>query len=129
MPPAETPRILLVDDEPSITDVVKMVLGQIGGYQIESELDPRLALQRIESFHPDLLILDTYMPHMSGMEIAQRARLHPDFGDRPILFFSGREPTDVSALTFGRVEFLMKGSPTQNLLDLVDQMLAERAHS
>ena len=70
------PRILLVDDEPSICAVLVSVLGNLG-YDAVAISDPKAALQMLESTpdRPDLLITDFAMPQMSGLELIRRCKL------------------------------------------------------
>jgi CheY-like chemotaxis protein len=72
---ATRPRILLVDDEPSICAVLASVLGNLG-YETVALSDPQAALRMIESTpnRPDLLITDFAMPQMSGLELIRRCK-------------------------------------------------------
>jgi DNA-binding response OmpR family regulator len=66
-------RILLVDDEPDITSLVKMVL-EINGFVVDSYTDPTLALSNFKSRLYDLLLLDIKMPEMNGLELYQKMK-------------------------------------------------------
>ena len=73
------PRVLVVDDEPSICAVLVSVLANLG-YEPIALCDPRAALRMIETAQPkpDLLITDFMMPHLSGLELIRRSKaLHP----------------------------------------------------
>lgn len=73
------PRVLVVDDEPSICAVLVSVLANLG-YEPTALSDPRAALRLIETAQPkpDLLITDFAMPHLSGLELIRRSKsLHP----------------------------------------------------
>jgi CheY-like chemotaxis protein len=62
-------RILVVDDEPDILFTLKMVLGEIGGYDVTSEEYPRQALTGFTTKSYDLLVLDIRMPDINGFEL------------------------------------------------------------
>src|SRR5699024_12825414 len=59
------------DDEQSITDLIKMDL-EFEGYQVETAYDGREALEKVESFQPELIVLDVMIPHISGYEVCKR---------------------------------------------------------
>ena len=67
----ESHRVLVVDDEPNIADVISMALG-FQGFTVESAGDGRTALEAVATFKPDLLVLDVMLPDMEGFEIARR---------------------------------------------------------
>lgn len=64
-------RVLIVDDEPDVTRVLKLSLRS-RGYEVESLCDPCLALEKVRTFAPDVLITDLQMPGMSGRQLCER---------------------------------------------------------
>ena len=66
-------RILLVEDEQDITEVLTMVLKE-GGYKVESFTDPTLALENFRIGSYDLVILDIIMPKMNGFELRRQIK-------------------------------------------------------
>src|SRR5919109_851520 len=64
------PRILIVDDEPAFTRLVKLALEQDGYYEVQEENHGRHALAAALEFRPDLVLLDVIMPDMGGAEVA-----------------------------------------------------------
>ena len=64
-------RVLILDDEPDVVRVLKLSLRP-RGYEVESLCDPRLALDKIKTFAPDVLITDLQMPGMSGRQVCER---------------------------------------------------------
>jgi two-component system OmpR family response regulator len=100
-------RVLVVDDEPSITDTIATALSY-EGFQIATAADGRSALDLIADFRPDLVVLDVMLPDVDGMSIARRLR--SDGVDTPILFVTARDaPSDrVEGLTAGADDYVTK---------------------
>jgi two-component system OmpR family response regulator len=108
MPPEQpTARILVVDDEPSITDAVGTAL-RYEGFEVRSESTGRGALQTAESFKPDLIVLDIMLPDLDGLEVTRRLRA--DGVRTPVLFLTARDATEdkVSGLTVGGDDYVTK---------------------
>ena len=76
---ADSPRVLVVDDEPNIVDVITMAL-RYQGFEVASAGHGHEALAAVESFRPQLMILDVMLPDMEGFEVA--ARLGAERGAR-----------------------------------------------
>ena len=66
-------RILIVDDEPSVRDVMATVLMD-AGYSVQTAADGRIALKIIDDTPPDLIITDVMMPHLDGWALLDHAR-------------------------------------------------------
>jgi len=100
-------RILVVDDEPSITDAVGTAL-RYEGFDVRSESTGRGALAAAESFHPDLIVLDIMLPDLDGLEVTRRLR--NDGLRTPVLFLTARDATEdkVSGLTVGGDDYVTK---------------------
>ncbi|CDM65463.1 response regulator transcription factor [Pyrinomonas methylaliphatogenes] len=99
-------RILVVDDEPQITRVLRASLTA-QGYDVHTALDAASALRIFEDWHPDLIIADLVMPQMSGLEFCRRVRL---VSQVPIIVLSvkGDERTKVEALDLGADDYVTK---------------------
>ncbi len=82
------PRILIVDDEPSFIRLLKLVLENTGRYSVRQENDAVKALEVAREFQPDLILLDSVMPKIDGVSVAQALRADAQFGRTPILFLS-----------------------------------------
>ncbi len=81
-------RILVVDDEPSITRLLRLNLEQTNDYVVRGENDARRALAAAEEFHPDLILLDVMMPSIDGGELASRFQANPRLKTVPIVFLT-----------------------------------------
>src|ERR687888_305100 len=98
--PADTARVLVVDDEAYITDLVATAL-RYEGFEVASAANGRDALALVESFRPDLIVLDIMLPDFDGFEVQRRLT---DRGrPAPVLFLTARDSTEdkVRGLTIG----------------------------
>lgn len=107
-------RILIVDDEPSITEFVSYAM-QKEGYLTEIASDGEEALRKIEQQHFDLFILDIMLPGIDGYELCRRIRTKMS---KPILFLSARdtELNKVVGLELGADDYLAKPFGVRELL-------------
>lgn len=107
-------RILIVDDEPSITEFVSYAM-QKEGYLTEIASDGEEALRKIEQQHFDLFILDIMLPGIDGYELCRRIRTKMS---TPILFLSARdtELNKVVGLVLGADDYLAKPFGVRELL-------------
>src|SRR6266853_3266539 len=110
----ERSRVLIVDDEPQITRVLKTVLTS-HGYDVRTAAEGESALASFNEWRPELVITDLYMPHMDGMELCRRIRAHSNV---PIIVLSvkGEEDTKVEALDSGADDYVTKPFGTDELL-------------
>ncbi len=82
-------RILIVDNEPELTDVLKIALESLGGFGVLTENDPAFAVASAREFLPDLIILDIKMPGLDGADVAIRLKDEPALSETPIVFLTG----------------------------------------
>jgi len=114
MLPSGKGNILVVDDEPQITRVLKTTLSS-HGYGTRTASDGDDALQLMKSWSPDLLITDLRMPNMDGLELCRRVRATSHI---PIIVLSvrGEEQIKVQALDAGADDYVTKPFSTNELL-------------
>ncbi len=107
-------RILVVDDEPQITRVLRTTLSA-QGYDLRVANDGETALEIMKDWTPDLMITDLSMPQMDGLELCRRVRAHSAM---PILVLSvrGEERTKVRALDAGADDYVTKPFGMNELL-------------
>jgi two-component system alkaline phosphatase synthesis response regulator PhoP/two-component system response regulator VicR len=82
-------RVLVVDDEKPITRLLQVNLEQ-AGYEVAVAHDGRDALKKLDSFEPELLILDIAMPYADGFEILEILRSDPASKDLPVVFLTAK---------------------------------------
>src|SRR5437660_7721896 len=87
------PRVLVVDDEEHITELVSMGLGY-NGFDVERASTGRAALDAIEKRKPDLIVLDVMLPDLDGFELTRRVRQNEGATTRvPIIFLTAKDTT------------------------------------
>ena len=115
------PRILVVDDDPHLREVVTYAL-QRAGFQVSTVGDGRAALVEVDRSPPDLVVLDVMMPEMDGLEVCRRIRAK---GRLPIVFLSSRneEVDRVLGLEMGGDDYVTKPFSTRELVARVRAVL------
>ncbi len=111
---SKSATILVVDDEPQIRRVLKTTLAA-NGYTVMEARDAEAALEQVRDAAPDLVLLDSNMPGMSGLEACREIR---EAGDIPIIMVSVRnsERDKVRALDAGADDYVVKPFSTPELL-------------
>ncbi len=102
-------KILIVDDEPDITEFIAYSLRS-KGYVTETARDGIEALRRARDFRPDLILLDVMMPRKDGFETLQDLRRLPDFEQTAILFLTALsdEKSEIEGLRLGADDYIAK---------------------
>jgi two-component system, OmpR family, response regulator len=114
----ETPprtRVLVVDDEPNIVDVLSMAL-RYQGFEVASAANGRDAIAAVTDFKPHLLLLDIMLPDMEGFDVARR--LGGERAGVPIIFLTARDTTEdkVRGLTNGGDDYVTKPFSLEELV-------------
>jgi two-component system, OmpR family, response regulator VicR len=120
----KNPRILIVDDDPSIRKFVQANL-EARGYEVLTALDGEDAIKVAEKEKPDLIILDIMMPEMDGFEACWKIRA---FTNVPILLLSAREGENDNELCVacGATTYLTKPFILRELLELIKTLLKQK---
>jgi two-component system phosphate regulon response regulator PhoB len=110
-------KILIVDDEPDVADLVAYHL-KAKGYQVETVNDPTASIGAARSFLPDLLILDIMMPDLNGMQICRIIRADPRLQQVPIIFLTAKaeESDRISGFETGCDDYICKPFSTKELV-------------
>ncbi len=122
--PERSPRILVVDDEPNITEFLRVGLGY-EGYQVTTVADGREGLRRAEMESYDLVVLDVMLPGLDGFEVCKRLRA---ISDVPILMLTAKDEVAdrVTGLDLGADDYLTKPFSFVELLARVRAILRRR---
>jgi two-component system OmpR family response regulator len=115
-------RILVVDDEPNIADVVSMAL-RFQGFDVETAGTGNDAISAVTSFRPHLIVLDVMLPDMEGFDVAQR--LGAQRARVPIIFLTARDATDdkIRGLSLGGDDYVTKPFSLEELVARIRAIL------
>jgi CheY-like chemotaxis protein len=123
---SSAPSILVADDDALICKMYSLMLAK-AGYQVTTASDGREALACIAQEHPDLIVLDYMMPHLSGIEVLNQMVRDPATASIPVLVISAVVLEEALAhepvVQQMRVAMLPKPVGRQTLLDHIAQML------
>ena len=119
---ARAPRILVVDDEPSILDTVGGVLRD-EGFEVETASTARGAMSAAAACRPDMIVLDVMLPDFDGIEIARRLRA--DGRSLAILFLTARDSVEdcLAGLRIGGDDYMTKPFSLEELVERVRAIL------
>jgi len=118
------PRVLIVEDDEAIADVLRRSLRQ-EGYEARTAGDGLEALEAAEEFMPDLVVLDLGLPKLDGVEVCRRLRAESDV---PILILTARSDTEdrVAGLDAGADDYIPKPFERAELLARIRALLRRR---
>jgi len=118
----EKARILVVDDEPNITELVSMAL-RYEGFEVDVASDGRSALARAATFRPHLIVLDVMLPDVDGFGVLKRIRA--DGQPVSVVFLTARDATEdkVNGLTLGGDDYVTKPFSVEELVARVRAVL------
>src|SRR5437762_13025050 len=119
--PAEG-RVLVVDDETNITELVAMALRYVG-FEVATAASGREALSAVGDFRPDLVVLDVMMPDLDGFEVCRRLR--SDGIRVPVVYLTARDATEdkVRGLTVGGDDYVTKPFSLEELVARIRAVL------
>ena len=117
-------KILVVDDEPDVTDLVAYHL-RAKGFHVETLNDATASISKARIYQPDLVILDIMMPHLSGIQVCRILRADPKLARVPIIFLTAKaEAHDrIEGLESGADDYLSKPFSPKELVLRVESIL------
>ena len=120
-------RLLIVDDVPKNIQVLGNILQQDDDYHITAAMSGRQALNALDSFEADLILLDIVMPEMDGFETCKRIKSDPAARDIPVIFLTARYEIEnlVKGFKLGAVDYITKPVKPEELVmrALVDKFI------
>jgi DNA-binding response OmpR family regulator len=110
-------RVLLVEDEADIRELIRYSLAQ-AGLEVEEASDGAEALEKLRAFVPDLIVLDLMLPGMPGLEVCQRLRSRAHTARMPIMVVSAKSAASDKALglAMGADDYVTKPFSPRDLL-------------
>ncbi|MGB4467522.1 MAG: response regulator [Azovibrio sp.] len=117
-------KILIVDDEPNIVLSLEFLLKR-EGFQVAVASDGEAALEQVEAFHPDLILLDVMMPKKSGYEVCELLRADPARSATRIVMLTakGRDTEVAKGLGLGADAYVTKPFSNKELVSQIKQLL------
>jgi DNA-binding response OmpR family regulator len=124
--PRVKPRILVVDDEPDVLDLVTYNLG-LAGFQTDTAVDGAEALRKARSSNPDLILLDLMLPEMDGLEVCKLLRRDTKTSAIPIIMLTARasEIDRIVGLELGATDYVPKPFSPRELVLRVKRRLEQ----
>ena len=121
-------KIMVVDDEPDVVDLVKLVL-ESDGFSVVTAYSGKEALEKIDQEMPDLVLLDIMMPQMDGWEVYSRIRANPRTKDIPVAMLTAKSQfiDKMIGLHVVKVDdYITKPFGRSELLERVKRILKEK---
>ncbi len=118
-------KVLIVDDEPNIVTALEFLFRR-SGYEVRLATNGAEALQEVDSFQPDVVLMDVMMPGRSGYEVCQHLREQPELARIKIVMLSakGSEAEVNKGLSLGADLYVTKPFSTQELVNTIDRLFA-----
>jgi two-component system OmpR family response regulator len=125
---AQGARVLVVDDEPNIVELISMAL-RFQGFATETAGSGHEAIAAVSTFKPQLIVLDVMLPDMEGFEVA--SRLGAQRAGVPIIFLTARDSTEdkVRGLSGGGDDYMTKPFSLEELVARIRTILRRTGHS
>lgn len=113
---------MICDDDEGIIDVLEMILDEVG-HTVISVNDSLKVQAAIDQEQPDLLILDLWMPRLSGQEVLKHLRKHSANHQLKVIVISASRDGEQVAVDAGANQFIAKPFDLKNILESVDALL------
>jgi two-component system OmpR family response regulator len=125
-----TGKVLVIDDEPEITEIIQAFLEN-SGYSVVVENSAMMGVERAKTFNPDLILLDINMPFMDGYDVCSELKKRAVTVNIPVVFLSGKDSKEDSGRSFrvGGDMFIKKPFSCERLLDIVKIVLSSAPSS
>ena len=121
-------RILCIEDEPEMIDLIRLILGR-RGFEVIGAAGGEEGLEKIRQEPPDLVLLDLMMPDMDGWEVYQQMKADEKTKDIPVIVVTAKAQSidKVLGLHIAKVDdYIAKPFSPQDLLNSVDKVFGER---
>ena len=124
-------RILCIEDEPEMIDLIKLILGR-RGYDVHGATGGIEGARLVRELLPDLVLLDLMMPDMDGWEVYQQMKADPSTRNIPVIVVTAKAQNidKVLGLHIAKVDdYIAKPFGPQELLDSVEKILGQKSSS
>lgn len=124
----KAPRIVCIEDEPEMIDLIKLILER-KGFEVIGAGGGKAGLESIRKEKPDVILLDLMMPDMDGWEVYQQIKADKDIRDIPVIVVTAKAQSidKVLGLHIAKVDdYIPKPFSPQELLDSIQQVLMKK---
>ncbi len=121
-------RVVCVEDEPEMIDLIQLILGR-KGFEVIGAHGGLAAMPAIREHEPDLVLLDLMMPDMDGWEVYQQIKADPELSEIPVVVVTAKAQSidKVLGLHIAKVDdYIAKPFSPQELINSVEQVLARK---
>ncbi|SFR32670.1 response regulator [Litoreibacter janthinus] len=118
-------KVLHVDDDGDIREITLLALETVGLMEVVQASSGAEALAKVQSFKPDVFLLDVMMPEMSGEELLARLRTNPDLDNTPCIFMTARvQSNEISGLIEnGAIDVIQKPFDPMTLAHQIKEII------
>jgi DNA-binding response OmpR family regulator len=123
----KTMRVAVIDDDPDILKVLRVILGA-RGIEVQEALSGLKGFVMVKREPPDVVLLDIMMPDIDGFEVLRKLKLDPETADVPVIFLSaktGKEHVD-RGLSLGAQGYVTKPFDPEQLVDMIEEVAGWR---
>ncbi|MGC3988641.1 MAG: response regulator [Chthoniobacteraceae bacterium] len=122
-------RILIIDDEPGFTRLIKLTLEGTGKFLVREENNGLKALQTAQEFKPDIIFLDIVMPQMDGGDVAKEIKTDPALRTVPVIFLTAiaSKKEEEEGKHINGYPFIAKPVSLETIVNCVDTHLGNAA--
>lgn len=123
----EKKKVVCIEDEPEMIDLVKLILGR-KGFDLTGAMGGREGLEAVRRVKPDLVLLDLMMPDMDGWEVYQQMKADSELADIPVIVVTAKAQSidKVLGLHIAKVDdYVTKPFGPQELLQSVERVLSK----
>lgn len=106
-------RILIFDDDTIILEVISIIFED-AGYEVKISETSHDIIEKVADFHPDVILMDNWIPNIGGVEATQMLKSHPEFKDIPVIYVTANNDISALAKEAGADDYIAKP------FDLVD---------
>ncbi|WP_312079161.1 response regulator [Chryseobacterium sp.] len=115
-------KILIFDDDTTILEVVTIIFEE-NGYEVEISETSHDILERVESFSPNLILMDNWIPNIGGVEATKKLKNHPDFKTIPVIYVTANNDIAKLAKEAGADDFVAKPFNLEDIEEKVAKYL------
>ena len=118
------PKILVVDDDPDIVEILRYNLS-LAGYDVKSAVNGKEAIKKAKLFIPEIILLDIMMPEMDGIEACSQIKEISSLSNTIVIFLSARNEdfTQIAAFDAGGDDYISKPVKPKILLKKINSIL------